>query len=363
MVIKWPFGKICYGLLKYQKLLGSSLTFPAFSALLELMNYASIQRIKSVVAHPNADKLDIAQVKGFKAIVPRGQWKEGDLCIYIMPDTVLPDVPWAAIYKAKSGRVKAIKLRGSWSEGIIESFDKVGYTGPVEEGLDISEVLGVIKYDPPLPQDLAAKGLLPFGIPKTDEVRAEALDDEIPFGALVDVTLKIDGQSCSFYWNLNENNEVQTGVLGRTMEYRTNAFNNYTQNQANLDALNKLSYFCRKHNLRGLCVRGESYGRGIQKGGHNPHAQLPLNWAMFSTFLIHERAYAHKGDPLYFLNIADELRLPTVPVLERDVILTPELIQKYAQMETLNGQFFEGVVVQGAFGSFKILSKIYDSKK
>lgn len=326
------------------------------------MHLASIQKILLVKPHENADKLDIAQIKGFKAIVPRGQWHEGDLCIYIMPDTVLPDAAWAAPFKAKSSRVRAIKLRNVFSEGIVLSFPEVSYTGPIEEGLDLSEVLGVIKYDPPQPQDLAAKGLLPFGIPKTDEVRAEALD-EIPYGQIIDVTLKIDGQSCSFYWYADESGGLHDGVLGRTMEYHTNALNNYTQNQANNDVLNKLSYFCRKHGLRGLCVRGESYGRGIQKSGHNPHSQKPLGWAMFSTYLIHEHEYARKGHPLYFLNIADEVRLPTVPVIERDVILTPELVEKYAQMETLNGQSFEGVIVQGAFGSFKIISRFYDSIK
>jgi RNA ligase (TIGR02306 family) len=324
---------------------------------------ATIERIKEVLPHPNADLLELVKVKGFTAIVKKGAWKAGDLCVFVQPDSQLPDVPWASFYRAKSSRIKAIRLRSVWSEGVVESFENTGYAGPIDEGLDITNVLGVIKYEAPQPQDLSAKGGLPYGICKTDEERAANLD-VIPYGEIVDVLQKIDGQSCSFYW-LIDNELEQSGVLGRTMEYKGECLNKYTQNQANHDAINKISAFCRKHNVPGgICVRGESYGSGLQGSAHNPHSKLPLSWAMFSIWLIGERRYANKGDPFYFLNIAEELRLPTVPVVERDVVLTPELIHKYSEgIEKLNGQPFEGVVVQGKFGSFKIISKSYDAKK
>lgn len=326
------------------------------------MPLASIQRIVSVEKHPNADTLDIVGVLGYKAIVKRDQWKIGDLCVFVLPDSVLPDVSWAAFYRAKSSRIRAIKLRNRWSEGVVESVVNIGYTGPIEEGLDISEVLQVTKYSPPEPQDLSAKGLLPLGIPKTDEERVESLEG-IPYGEVVDVFLKVDGQSASYYWYVDSDKQVHEGVLGRTMEYKSDARNNYTQNAANLDILNKLSYFCRSHALNGICVRGESHGHGIQKFVLNPHAKIPLNWAMFSVWLVEERRYARKGDPYYFLTIADEIRLPTVPVIERDVVLTPELVVKYADGDTLNGQPYEGVVIQWRGGSFKVICRHYDSRK
>jgi len=326
------------------------------------MILASIQRIREVVKHSNADALDIVTVLNYKAIVKRDQYKVGDLIVFIEPDSVLPDAEWAKEYKAKSNRVRAVKLRGEWSEGIIESFHNVGYDGPIESGLDITAFLGILKYDPPAPQDLSAKGLLPFGIPKTDECRWESMK-ELPFGERVDILQKIDGKSSSYYRYLDENEQVHEGCLGRTLEYKTDTFNDYTQNQSNYDILNKLSYFCRNNDLRGICVRGESYGKGIQKGEYNPHSKLPLSWAMFSVYLIDKHCYTRKGDSFYFLNIANELRLPTVPVIERDVILTPELIKKYAEMEKLNGDFFEGVVVQYTGGSFKIINRYFDSRK
>ena len=85
------------------------------------MKLASIEVIKEVKTHPNADKLDVVKVLGYEAIVPRDKYKVGDLIVFIQPDTVLPDLPWAQFYKAKSNRVKAIRLRQVWSFGVVES--------------------------------------------------------------------------------------------------------------------------------------------------------------------------------------------------------------------------------------------------
>lgn len=87
--------------------------------------------------------------------------------------------------------------------------------------------------------------------------------------------------------------------------------------------------------------------------------------ALFSTWLIDERKYANKGHSYYIHNIAAQLGLPTVPVLEKDVVLTKELIFKYDEgMSKLpDGNPFEGVVVQHAGGSFKVINKSYDALK
>ncbi len=337
------------------------------------MPYASLQRIKSVEYHNNADSLDVARVLGYKAIVKRDQYKTDDLIVFIEPDTVLPDVPWTAFYRAKSNRVKAIRLRGVWSMGIIESVANVGYDGPLTEGLDISEILGVTKYDPPAPQDLNVSGPYGFGIPKTDEERYQGLES-LPYGELCDVTLKIDGQSWSALYRQHTDiamdgadssieNIEDKAIGGRSFLYKLDCDNNYTRNERKYQVLDRLSAFCRERGTS-LCIRAESYGNGIQKGVHNPHSRHPLDLAFYSTWLIDERRYARKGDPFYIFDIAPLMGLPTVPVLEKDVILTPELIAKYDEgIETIAGQPFEGVVINWSGGSFKIINKAYDAKK
>ena len=89
-----------------------------------------------------------------------------------------------------------------------------------------------------------------------------------------------------------------------------------------------------------------------------------MSLAFFSTWLINERRYATKGHPYYIHSIAQELGLPVVPVIERDVVLTKGLIKKYAEdLEVLDGRPFEGVVINHSGGSFKVINLHYDSKK
>ena len=271
------------------------------------MKLASIETIKSVVNHPNADSLDIASVLGYQVIVKRGQYKDGDLCVFIQPDTVLPDAPWTAFYKAKSNRVRAIKLRGAFSEGIVERLETVGL--PLESEGEVSSILNITKYEPPLPQDLSAKGPLPYGIPPTDEERVNNLI-AVPWGEKVDVTLKIDGQSWSAYKTKRVDGEVVTGICGRRLELKTDCVNNYTRNDVNHEVRLKIASI-----NDSICLRGEQYGTGIQSSANNPHSKLPLGLAFFSVWLIDERRYACKGEKYYAYDFIPTLGLPVAPVI------------------------------------------------
>ncbi len=159
----------------------------------------------------------------------------------------------------------------------------------------------------------------------------------------------------------------ENGVGGRSFLYRLDSDNHFTRNAYKLDLFARLQSFCELNGLTGLAVRGEQYGQGIQRGNHNPHSKLHVGVAFFSTWLMNERRYAPKGHPLYIHLIASSgcLQLPTVPMLEQNAPLTPELIHKYDEgIETLpDGTPFEGVVIQHPGGSFKVINKHYDSKK
>ena len=119
------------------------------------MKLTTIEKIKDVVPHPNSDKLDIVTVLGYQCIAPKGKWCVGDWCVLIQPDTILPDSEWAKFYKSKSSRVKAIKLRDVWSFGIVESLEilphSFGFEFAKMEGEEISEILGITKYEAPQP--------------------------------------------------------------------------------------------------------------------------------------------------------------------------------------------------------------------
>jgi RNA ligase (TIGR02306 family) len=333
---------------------------------------ATLELIGEVKAHPDADRLDLVKILGFQCVTQKGLYKGGELVVYIRPDALLPVEPWTEEYRKYSPkRIKAVKLRGEWSEGIIVPIEILPQEvqaklsqrfAPEGEGIgsDVSDILGVTHYEPPAPQDLKAKGGLPYGIPKTDEERFENWYKRLPFGEKVDIQLKIDGQSCSYYYDIKTE---KFGVLGRSLELHEIFENNYTAHIERYDIKNKLTQFCLKENAS-ICVRGESYGGGIQGSGINPHGQGPKGWAMFSVYLMDERRYAEKGDRFYFKNIAAELDLPIADMIEEDVELTQELLEKYSTGITqLNGKAFEGVVVKTKDTSFKIINKHYDSKK
>ena len=114
---------------------------------------AEICRIEKVEIHPNADRLEMVQVKGWNCIVSKGSFLEGGLCLYIPIDSILPEELEKRIFgedskiKLDKHRVRTIKLRGVISQGLIIEPEKIGICA--KEGQDFTAQLGIIKYEPP----------------------------------------------------------------------------------------------------------------------------------------------------------------------------------------------------------------------
>ena len=89
-----------------------------------------VTKILKVEHHPNADKLDVAQVDGWHCIVGRDTYKAGDKCIYIPIDSIIPYPLEKIIFagakvKLSKGRIKTIKLRGLISQGLVVHPDTI----------------------------------------------------------------------------------------------------------------------------------------------------------------------------------------------------------------------------------------------
>lgn len=110
--------------------------------------HVDVVRLGEVRSHPNADRLEITNVHGgYPCILRKGDFKEGDLAVYIPIDTVLPNTErFAFLSDSDRKRLRAKKLRGIFSMGLIISADE-----DMNEGDDVAERLGIERYEPPEP--------------------------------------------------------------------------------------------------------------------------------------------------------------------------------------------------------------------
>ena len=111
-----------------------------------------VVRVGPVSKHPNADSLSVTMVHGgYPCIFRNGDFKEGDLATYISRDAMVPlSHPYFKFLDKGKGnafhRVKAVRLRGLYSEGLLVP---VVPGGPYEPGDSMVQQLGVQKYEMP----------------------------------------------------------------------------------------------------------------------------------------------------------------------------------------------------------------------
>lgn len=147
-----------------------------------------VVRIMDVLPHPNADRLEIIPIGGFQVVAGKGNYKPGDLAIYIPPDSIVPERAEYSFVWEKDGqgnprnlilgepvpekyrRITVKRLRKEYSEGLlmptIEPYrdtldgadlykpfallrDTDGKQIEVVEGDDVTEFLGITHWNPP----------------------------------------------------------------------------------------------------------------------------------------------------------------------------------------------------------------------
>lgn len=182
---------------------------------------ASIQKIKALEPIPCADAIEKATVLGWQLVVKKGEFQVNDLAVYCEIDSILPDWPAFEFLKPRGMRIRTVRLRGQISQGICFPLSVLPAGVEVVEDADCTDVLGIVKYEPPIPACLSGvmKGSFPSFIPKTDETRVQVLQPVLDAyaGERCVVTEKLDGaQQRIMSMKINSVYAVETWNWSRT---------------------------------------------------------------------------------------------------------------------------------------------------
>lgn len=324
----------------------------------KLVSIRIIEERKDILG---ADKIEALRVGGWWCVSQKDQFKVGDRILYYEVDSFLPIKPeyefllkGSSIKKQLVGgqevegiRLKTIKLRGQISQGMIMPVPE-GIAGEI--GDDVSEQLGVTKWDPPLPAELSgiAKGPFPLFIPKTDEERIQNMT-----GILSGFysSEKIDGSSITFF-----KRDGIFGVCSRNLELEEGDSTQW-RIAKELGLPEKLS--------DNIAIQGELVGEGIQG---NPLKIKGQEVYFFNAYNISSREYLDYQD---FKSFVESLGIKNVPIIDKNFMLpkTVDDMLKYAEGKSLINPNVEreGVVIRsktemkynGQRLSFKAISNKY----
>ena len=299
---------------------------------------ASIQRIRALEPIPDADAIVKATGLGWQLVVKKDEFQVGDLCVYCEIDCLMPDRPEFEFLKPRAMRIRTIRLRGQISQGLCLPLSILPENTPITEGADVTEILEITKYEPPMPASLAglAKGFFPSFIPKTDETRVQVLQDVLDkyVGTTCFVTEKMDGSSVTYFFK-----DGEFGVCSRSLELLETPENSLWVFARVNDIENKL-----KALGRNIALQGEIIGEGIQSNKYKLRGQTVT---FFNVFDIDAFKYV---DFQEFIEVIKSLGLTTVPILETDYVLTndiPTLVTKSIGKSVLkNDVHREGIVIR-----------------
>ena len=286
---------------------------------------ATIRKIDLIRPIPDADAIECAVVGGWTVVIKKGDFKAGDLAIYCEIDSWIPHALAPFLSKGKEPRVfdgivgerlRTMKLRGQLSQGLLlPLIIKMGGNllpttrRIVSEGEDVSEALGIVKYEAPVPACLAgkARGLFPSFIPRTDQERIQNLTTEFaewvspgfPIMPTWEVTEKLDGSSMTVYVN-----EQDQGVCSRNLNLYDTEGNTLWQVAHRDQIITAL-----QDSQRNLAIQGELIGEGIQG---NPYKIKGQSFYVFDIYEIDTGSYMTPTQRRDFCEFHELLHVPVI---------------------------------------------------
>jgi RNA ligase (TIGR02306 family) len=289
---------------------------------------ATIRQIKNILPIENADNLELAIIDGWKVVINKGKHFIGEKIVYFEIDSLLPIrdefefLRKSSYIKMQDGtdgfRLRTIKLRGQISQGLVMPLSIL----PSMEyniGDDVTEILNVKKYEPPIPLNLAGEivGMFPTFIQKTDEERIQNFADEYEEFKKYKyfVTEKLDGTSFTCYFKGGN-----FGVCSINLELKKDEKQIHWKIAIENDLENKL-----KEYGKNIAIQGEIIGEKIQK---NIYGIKGVQLYVFNVFDIDNYAYLSKKECVKLVN---DFELLNVPIIYENVEI-PNTIEDILKM-------------------------------
>lgn len=279
---------------------------------------ASIRKVAEIKSIPNADSICAYRVDGWWVVDSIGKYAVGDFVIYCEPDSWIPTALAPFLTKGdalpreydgvKGERLRTVRLKGQISQGLVlpTSFvtgeDAIAYE--LSEGQDVTEALGILKYEPPISAQLAGvvKGLWPSSVPKTDEERIQNLTNE--WDALrqetYEVTEKLEGASMTV--GIVDNEFI---VCSRNVNLAETKDNTLWEVARRYEIENKMRTLA----LYEVVIQGELIGEGIE-GNH-----YGIKGQDFYVYTVYDIVAGKYLSPDKRNNICRIMSLKHVPVI------------------------------------------------
>ena len=303
--------------------------------------------------HPNADSLLLGRVGHFQVVVAQSNgYSDGNVVVFAPERAVLPEDLRGHYVNSETGvsylagadhdRVKRVRLRGEYSEGVTIDLDwvtqKLGVPlAEVPLNTDLSEALGIVKYEAPIPAHMAGE-VTPLTATHWHHHDVEALGiyaQEFTVGEPVNLTEKLHGSQIILYRGAaGESFVTSKGLAKKDLALKPSDANLYWQAPGTLDVLTHLHEFYPGQSVQAFgevipCQKGFSYGQT------RPTIQ-------FFRLVVEGQEVPVEAVPEWF-------QQHWVPILAQDIPFDPEVVRSYAKgREQVSGKELhirEGVVV------------------
>ena len=314
--------------------------------------HVDVVQIDRIEKHPNADTLSIAYAGDYPVIVKTGSFKPGDLGVYIPVDSVV-DINDTRFNFLENGRIKAKKLRGVFSQGLLIQAEPGMYVGD-----NVAEQLNVTKYLTPeekrelnVQQAISKSPKLtatcPDYLPRyTDIENLRRHPHVFNDNSYVIVTEKCEGENAGYAYNkLTTWQKFKSWFGFKTPKVVCRSRNQMKYEGKWFELIKKYNLEARFEQLENpedYSIYGESFGYtsgfdySTDKSGH------------FIVFDVYDRVNKRWIDYDEAFAVVDCMGLTMVPILYEGTF-NKEKIEKIAEGDTVIGNgrhMMEGVIIR-----------------